>query len=344
MTRSSLTLPLSNLEIGARTFPAVGPLLEGNLNPLTSVTVFFQMPSGSSSGSAAAVAAGYTPLSLGTEINASLVWPASRCLLYSIKPTIALISQRGIVPVSYNCDSAGPMGKTPHDDVALLLDATSMRLQPQASPTSLQDLGLISPLEWWTIRHGGITPDLEAWAYGKIEKNAKSFAENVPLVLPGDFDLNGQDSMLTVLYESPRSITTTLISQLTLTVADFSKDFNAYLKNLESTGLKDFNSLRNFKVPDDVKGIDKILKEYNLDVIIGPADSQFTKIAAAAGYPVASLPLGRLDYNGRRFGMLAIAGENGEAKLSETMGAWHATFGAMEPTTFVTEHVGKESL
>lgn len=80
-----------------------------------------QMPSESSSGSAAAVAAGYGPLSIGTETNGSLVWPTSRCGLFSIKPTIGLISSSGIVPVSNNCDSAGPMAKTTFD-LALLLN------------------------------------------------------------------------------------------------------------------------------------------------------------------------------------------------------------------------------
>ncbi|KAK7224766.1 hypothetical protein V2G26_012769 [Clonostachys chloroleuca] len=329
------------------------------------------MPSGSSSGSAAAVAAGYSPLSLGTETNGSLVWPASRCLLYSIKPTIGLISQKGIVPVSHTCDSAGPMGKTPYD-VALLLDAI-LDTPPHTSFTSSvteswsnlsvgfvdyktwwHDAGFLKPVEDATNQMYGSFQD----AYDRIKSSAKSSADNVPLILPGDFDLNGQDSMLTVL------------------LADFSKDFNAYLKNLESTNLTDFNSLRNFKVPDDAKvdwpknhnqvridsaadlilssdeyvahlrnvrdlgrtrGIDKILNEHNVDVIIGPADSQFTKIAAAAGYPVASLPLGRLNYNGRGFGMLAIAGANQEAKLFEAMGAWHATFGPMEPSPVVAK-------
>ncbi|CAG8984105.1 hypothetical protein HYALB_00010606 [Hymenoscyphus albidus] len=62
------------------------------------------MPSGSSSGSDVAVAAEYAPLVIGTETNESLVWPASRCTLYSIKPTIGRISQSEIVPLSHDCD------------------------------------------------------------------------------------------------------------------------------------------------------------------------------------------------------------------------------------------------
>ena len=98
------------------------------------VLIITQMPSGSSSGSAAAVAADYAPLSIGTETNGSLVWPASRCLLYAIKPTIGLISQRGIVPVYHTCDPAGPLARTPYD-LALVLDEL-MDEKPVTSFTS----------------------------------------------------------------------------------------------------------------------------------------------------------------------------------------------------------------
>jgi amidase len=80
------------------------------------------MPSGSSTGSTIAVATGFTPFAIGTETNGSLVWPASRAALYSIKPTIGVVSQDGIAPISHNCDSAGPIAKTPRD-LALLFDA-----------------------------------------------------------------------------------------------------------------------------------------------------------------------------------------------------------------------------
>lgn len=112
------------------------------------------MPSGSSSGSAASVAAGYAPLSLGTETNGSLVWPASRCALYSIKPTLGLISQRGIVPVSHTCDSAGPMAKTPYD-LALLLDEIVDKPPARSFTSKLSNswsnisVGVLDYSKWW---------------------------------------------------------------------------------------------------------------------------------------------------------------------------------------------------
>lgn len=67
------------------------------------------------------VSAGYSPLSIGTETDGSLVVPASRAALYSLKPTIGLVSQHGIIPVSHTMDAAGPIAKTPYD-LALLLE------------------------------------------------------------------------------------------------------------------------------------------------------------------------------------------------------------------------------
>jgi hypothetical protein len=51
-------------------------------------------------------------------------------------------------------------------------------------------------------------------AYDRIKSSAKSFADNVPLILPGDFDLNGQDSMLTVLCKNRERYEMTVISRL----------------------------------------------------------------------------------------------------------------------------------
>ncbi|MCJ7815241.1 MAG: amidase, partial [Xanthomonadales bacterium] len=64
---------------------------------------------GSSSGSAVAVAAGYVPFAVGTETDGSIVCPASYNGIVGIKPTVGLISRRGIVPISHSQDTAGPM-------------------------------------------------------------------------------------------------------------------------------------------------------------------------------------------------------------------------------------------
>ena len=77
-------------------------------------------PSGSSSGSAVAVAAGLAPLAIGTETDGSIVSPAAACGIVGVKPTAGLVSRAGIVPVSPVQDTAGPMAATVADAAALL--------------------------------------------------------------------------------------------------------------------------------------------------------------------------------------------------------------------------------
>jgi amidase len=79
-------------------------------------------PSGSSSGSGAAVAANLAAAAIGTETDGSIVSPSSNASLVGIKPTLGLISRTGIVPIAHSQDTAGPMARTV-TDAALLLGA-----------------------------------------------------------------------------------------------------------------------------------------------------------------------------------------------------------------------------
>ncbi len=75
-------------------------------------------PGGSSSGSAAAVAAGMVPLALGSQTNGSVIRPASFCGVYGFKPTHGLISRGGVLKLSRTLDHVGVFGRT-LADVAL---------------------------------------------------------------------------------------------------------------------------------------------------------------------------------------------------------------------------------
>ena len=79
-------------------------------------------PSGSSSGSAAAVSANLSPLAIGTETDGSIVSPSSLCGIVGIKPTIGLVSRAGIIPIAHSQDTAGPIARTV-TDAAILLGA-----------------------------------------------------------------------------------------------------------------------------------------------------------------------------------------------------------------------------
>lgn len=79
-------------------------------------------PCGSSSGSAAAVAASLAPLAVGTETNGSIVCPAAYNGIVGIKPTVGTVSRQGIIPISHSQDTAGPMAQTVAG-AALLLES-----------------------------------------------------------------------------------------------------------------------------------------------------------------------------------------------------------------------------
>ena len=95
-------------------------------------------PSGSSSGSAVAVAANLCAAAIGTETDGSITSPAACNNLVGLKPTLGLVSGEGIVPIAHSQDTAGPMARTVAD-CARLMNALS-----QDSIDFTQHLGLAS--------------------------------------------------------------------------------------------------------------------------------------------------------------------------------------------------------
>ncbi|MEO9237502.1 MAG: amidase family protein, partial [Jatrophihabitantaceae bacterium] len=91
--------------------------------------------SGSSSGSAAAIAAGLAPLAIGTETDGSIVSPAGVCGIVGFKPTLGRLPGAGIVPISSRQDTAGPMARTVADAAALFAVLTGEPVS--ADPVSL---------------------------------------------------------------------------------------------------------------------------------------------------------------------------------------------------------------
>jgi amidase len=77
-------------------------------------------PCGSSSGTGTAIAANLAAAGVGTETDGSVVCPSSAASLVGVKPTVGLVSRRGIVPIAHSQDTAGPMTRTVRDAAILL--------------------------------------------------------------------------------------------------------------------------------------------------------------------------------------------------------------------------------
>ena len=151
-----------------------------------------RVPGGSSGGSAAAVAAGLVPWSIGTDTGGSIRQPAALCGIVGLKPTYGAISRYGMIAFASSLDQAGPFTRDV-GDAALLLDAmvgkdhcdsTSLGLpEPVRVPTAsdLKGIRLGVPEE---LLGEGIEPGVRAAFEATLELARQLGAEVTPINLP----------------------------------------------------------------------------------------------------------------------------------------------------------------
>ena len=156
-------------------------------------------PCGSSSGSGAAVAASLAAAAVGTETNGSIICPSNANGIVGFKPTVGLVSQHGIIPISPSQDTAGPMTKTV-TGAALLLGAMA---------TGEGAIDYVSALDADVLN--GARVGVMRWAQGDNPDIVERFddalaalkAAGAELVIVDDFtpDREGMDSFLVLQFE-----------------------------------------------------------------------------------------------------------------------------------------------
>jgi aspartyl-tRNA(Asn)/glutamyl-tRNA(Gln) amidotransferase subunit A len=151
-------------------------------------------PGGSSSGSAAAVAARIAPCAIGTDTGGSVRIPAAWCGLTGLKTTIGRISAYGVLPLSPTLDTPGPITRSVEDAAALLC------LLQGADPHDPRTRGLTDSDPWTRLRRGvaglrlarlpaseraGVDPEMLAAYDRSVDQLGRLGAEIVDIALPG---------------------------------------------------------------------------------------------------------------------------------------------------------------
>jgi amidase len=299
-------------------------------------------PCGSSSGSAVAAAANLCAVTIGTETDGSIVCPAGRNAIVGLKPTVGLVAQDGIIPISHSQDTAGPMVRTVID-AAIVLNVVRSPFGAVLGRRLPRDYRMC--LRRGALRGARIGVDRRLFdgdesadaALNEVTERALAVLSELgatfidPIVPPDTKAIS--DAALTVLF------------------TEFKHDMAAYLGGLRRTRLRSLGDLIAF---DDAHceeelrffgqelfhvaaettgledpayrearatcvramrtdGIDRILKDGQLDAIVAPAYGD-SSAAAVAGYPCISVPTGTTA-DGRPGGVWLTAGFLAEPAL-----------------------------
>jgi Asp-tRNA(Asn)/Glu-tRNA(Gln) amidotransferase A subunit family amidase len=146
-------------------------------------------PGGSSSGSAAAVAAGMVPIALGTQTNGSVVRPASFCGIYGLKPTFGLFPRDGVLEESGSLDTVGVFARS-LEDIAAVTQVLAQGPAAQApAPNYIKAASDDSAAPRFAFVRTPAWPFAEDGAKAAIENFAESLGTSCErLDLPSEFD------------------------------------------------------------------------------------------------------------------------------------------------------------
>ena len=287
------------------------------LNPYGPGEIFI---SGSSSGSAAAVASNLVAAAIGTETAGSIVGPACQSFLVGIKPTVGLVSRTGVIPISVSQDTPGPIARNVTDAAIILGALTGMDDKDKATflskgrtfsdYTPFLDADFLQQARIGIPRHYYKHLDEERLA---IMEAAISTLKNAGATIVDDISLHVEHNNWNndvICYEFKQGLNQYL-SQCADSVPIHSlQELIAYNENHAEVALKygqdtlirseaitlTEQEYHQKKQEYDAlalnKGIDYVLKQHSLDALMLPGDVDGMYIAARLGYPLITVPAG----------------------------------------------------
>ncbi len=278
-------------------------------------------PCGSSSGSAAAVAAGLVDYAIGTETDGSITCPASLNGIVALKPTVGLVSRTRIVPISVSQDTAGPMTATVRESAELLgviagsdpADPATAEADSHATDyAAALDPGALSGKRIGVMRFasGFGTDDVFEAALATLR------AQGATLVDIKDFDDDGiganEFKVLLTEFKAgindylattpPEVRSRTLAGLIAFDKAHAGQEMplfgqDTFEKAEQTKGLDDptYKSARRKSfTAAGPNGIDKLLKDYRVVALVGPTMPPAWKIDAVNGDQIAGGGAGNL--------------------------------------------------
>lgn len=281
-------------------------------------------PGGSSSGSAAAVAAGMAPLAIGTQTGGSVIRPAAFCGVVGFKPTFGAIPRTGVLKQSQSLDTIGTFGRTVSNaaliaEVLFGHDPEDRATSPHPFPnlTSIVDASPSEPPRFAFLKMPGFdsaeseTKTSLAKLVGHLGKNC--IEAPIPNACKDAVELRMRINLAELAHNYRRyegsSASQTLKTAIKKGHAITARD---YLAALDA-------------IPEMQSGIDEIFDD--CDVILCPAalgpapeglestgDSIFNGLWTMTGHPAISLPLFK-SHNGLPIGVQLVGKRNCEAKL-----------------------------
>jgi amidase len=259
--------------------------------------------SGSSSGSAAAVAANLCAAAVGTETDGSIVSPSSINGIVGLKPTVGLVSRTGVVPISHSQDTAGPMARTVRDAAILLGALTGIDENDPATSRSHRtpvdyvrqlDADRLKGVRIGVVRkYFGFLPGVDEIMKGALDALT---AQGAILIDPADITTIGKfdDSETIVLHYELKADLNKYLARLGPDAPVHSlKEIIEYNEHHVTTEMPFFgqetflkaeakgplsskeylNALKKNHQLARKEGIDAVMNKYKLDALVAPTDS-----------------------------------------------------------------------